>query len=102
MTVSPPRTRPVPAREQGYATLAAVALIAILALASLGMVWGNRAAIDQASAELGQARVDAIARRSRCNKRMLYHYYRNKAGLFQAVLHQKIVERMARVEEAAA
>ena len=47
------------------------------------------------------ARVDAIARRSRCNKRMLYHYYRNKAGLFQAVLHQKIVERMARVEEAA-
>ncbi len=47
------------------------------------------------------ARVDAITRRSRCNKRMLYHYYRNKAGLFQAVLHQKIVERMARVEEAA-
>ena len=61
MTVSPPRTRPVPAREQGYATLAAVALIAILALASLGMVWGNRAAIDQASAELGQARASAAA-----------------------------------------
>ena len=47
------------------------------------------------------ARVDAIARRSRSNKRMLYHYFTDKEGLFRAVLYQKIVERMTRVEEEA-
>jgi TetR/AcrR family transcriptional regulator len=32
------------------------------------------------------ARVDAIADRSRANKRMIYHYYGDKEGLFVAVL----------------
>ena len=50
---------------------------------------------------LAGARVDAIARRSHSNKRMLYHYFGDKDGLFRAVLHQKIVERMTRIEESA-
>jgi len=40
------------------------------------------------------ARVDAIARRAGSNKRMLYHYFKDKAGLFRAVLHWKISDRM--------
>ncbi len=32
------------------------------------------------------ARVDAIAARAKANKRLLYHYYGNKAALYQAVL----------------
>jgi AcrR family transcriptional regulator len=43
------------------------------------------------------ARVEAIARRARTNKRMLYHYFTDKEGLFGAVLRKKIGERMARV-----
>jgi AcrR family transcriptional regulator len=39
------------------------------------------------------ARVDAIARRAKGNKRMLYHYFGNKEALFSAVLRQKIAER---------
>lgn len=39
------------------------------------------------------ARVDAIARRARGNKRMLYHYFGNKEALFTAVLRHKISER---------
>jgi TetR/AcrR family transcriptional regulator len=39
------------------------------------------------------ARVDVIARRAAINKRMLYHYFRDKEGLFRAVLRQKISER---------
>lgn len=39
------------------------------------------------------ARVDAIARRAGSNKRMLYHYFGDKAGLFQAALHEKIARR---------
>ena len=41
------------------------------------------------------ARVDAIARRARINKRMLYHYFGDKEGLFRAVLRHKIAERQA-------
>lgn len=44
------------------------------------------------------ARVDAIARRARINKRMLYHYYGDKAGLFRAVLRHKLQDRQAQVE----
>lgn len=43
------------------------------------------------------ARVDKIAARSRSNKRMIYHYFNDKAGLFRAVLRQKISERTSRV-----
>src|SRR5580704_11919463 len=39
------------------------------------------------------ARIDAIARRAKGNKRMIYHYFGNKEGLFTAVLRQKMAER---------
>lgn len=48
------------------------------------------------------ARVDAIACRAGANKRMLYHYFTDKEGLFRAVLRHKISERMKRVEAQAA
>jgi len=35
---------------------------------------------------LGGARVDEIARRARVNKRMIYHYFGDKQGLYLAVL----------------
>jgi TetR/AcrR family transcriptional regulator len=41
------------------------------------------------------ARVDRIARRARINKRMLYHYFGNKAHLFQEILARKVRERSA-------
>jgi AcrR family transcriptional regulator len=41
------------------------------------------------------ARVDAIARRAKGNKRMLYHYFGNKEALFGAVLRQKMAERQS-------
>ena len=43
------------------------------------------------------ARVDGIARRAKVNKRMLYHYFGSKDGLFQAVLLQTLAERVAHV-----
>jgi TetR/AcrR family transcriptional regulator len=44
------------------------------------------------------ARVDAIARRAAINKRMLYHYFGDKEGLFRAVLRRKLAERQAWAE----
>ncbi len=44
------------------------------------------------------ARVDAIARRAAVNKRMLYHYFGDKEGLFRDVLRRKIAERRAWAE----
>ncbi len=44
------------------------------------------------------ARVSSIARQAKINKRMLYHYFADKEGLFRAVLRHKISERMNRVE----
>jgi AcrR family transcriptional regulator len=44
------------------------------------------------------ARVDVIARRAAINKRMLYHYFGSKKGLFRAVLQRKITERQAWAE----
>lgn len=41
------------------------------------------------------ARVDVIARRAAINKRMLYHYFGDKEGLFRAVLRLKMAERQA-------
>jgi len=43
------------------------------------------------------ARVDAIARRAGVNKRMLYHYFGSKDGLFVAVLQRTLDERLAHV-----
>jgi AcrR family transcriptional regulator len=41
------------------------------------------------------ARVNAIARRARINKRMLYHYFGDKQGLFREILRRKLAERAA-------
>jgi len=41
------------------------------------------------------ARIDAIARRAKGNKRMIYHYFGNKEDLFSAVLRHKMTERRA-------
>src|SRR5438034_9162549 len=41
------------------------------------------------------ARVDAIARRAAINKRMLYHYFGDKEGLFREVLRQTTAQRAA-------
>lgn len=43
------------------------------------------------------ARVDAIARRAGVNKRMLYHYFGSKDGLFVAVLQRTLDDRVAHV-----
>jgi len=60
----------------------------------------RRRILDAALAEFSAhgfagARVDAIARRARGNKRMLYHYFGNKEELFTAVLRFKMAERRA-------
>src|ERR1017187_5319360 len=41
------------------------------------------------------ARVDVIAKNARINKRMLYHYFGDKEGLFREVLRRKISARSA-------
>src|SRR5881398_2606406 len=41
------------------------------------------------------ARVAVIARRARINKRILYHYFGYKAGLFREVLRRKMAQRAA-------
>ena len=41
-----------------------------------------------ARAGLGGARVDSIAARAKANKRMIYHYFHSKEGLFTAVLEE--------------
>ena len=41
---------------------------------------------------LGGARVDAIARRAKANKRMIYHYFTSKEDLFRAVLEEAYLD----------
>ncbi len=54
------------------------------------------AALQEFSAKgFAGARVDVIAKRARINKRMLYHYFGDKEGLFREVLRRKIAERSA-------
>ena len=54
------------------------------------------AALQEFSAKgFAGARVDVIAWRARINKRMLYHYFGDKEGLFREVLRRKIAERAA-------
>src|SRR5439155_24309941 len=48
------------------------------------------------------ARVDVIARRAAINKRMLYHYFGDKAGLFREVLRRKMSQRAAWAASSAA
>jgi TetR/AcrR family transcriptional regulator len=52
-----------------------------------------KAALQEFAARgLAGARVDTIARRARINKRMLYHYFGDKAALFRAILRLKLAE----------
>jgi len=48
------------------------------------------------------ARVDAIARAAGVNKRMLYHYYGDKEGLYRATLHEGIATNLDLVAAAPA
>ena len=55
------------------------------------------AALQEFSARgFAGARVGAIARRAKINKRMLYHYFGDKAGLFREMLRDKIARRVER------
>lgn len=57
------------------------------------------AALKEFSAKgFAGARVDLIARRASINKRMLYHYFGDKEGLFKAVLRRKVSQRQAWAE----
>ena len=51
---------------------------------------------------LAGGRVDVIAQRARINKRMLYHYFGDKQGLYAAVVREKIAGRRRIVAAAAA
>lgn len=54
------------------------------------------AALEEFSARgFSGARVEAIARRAPVNKRMLYHYFGDKEGLFREVLRRKMAQRAA-------
>lgn len=60
-----------------------------------------RAALREFAAKgFAGARVDAVARRAAINKRMLYHYFGDKEGLFREVLRRKISERQSLTEVA--
>ncbi|MBI3706813.1 MAG: TetR family transcriptional regulator [Proteobacteria bacterium] len=48
----------------------------------------STAAAEFARHGFGGGRVDRIARRARANKRMIYHYFGNKDGLYLAVLER--------------
>jgi AcrR family transcriptional regulator len=41
---------------------------------------------------LGGARVDVIAEKAKANKRMIYHYFESKEGLFQQVLEAAYID----------
>lgn len=41
---------------------------------------------------LGGARVDVISEKARANKRMIYHYFGSKEGLFQTVLENAYID----------
>lgn len=49
---------------------------------------------------LAGARVDAIARRARVNKRMLYHYFGHKEDLFREIIRRKVAARAAAIADA--
>ncbi len=51
----------------------------------------DAATVEFARKGLGGARVDAIAERSKSNKRMIYHYFGSKEELFQAVIEAAYV-----------
>lgn len=59
----------------------------------------NRARILEAACDefaavgFAGARVDGIARRAGCNKQLIYHYFGDKNGLFEAVLTEILADR---------
>ena len=53
----------------------------------------SAALAEFASKGISGARVDRIATRSKTNKRMLYHYFGSKDGLYRAVLKQRLSDR---------
>lgn len=57
-------------------------------------------AAQQEFAEYGPAgaRVDQVAQRASVNKRMIYHYFDSKDGLFRAVLRSVLEDALAEVE----
>ena len=57
-------------------------------------------AAQQEFAEHGPAgaRVDQVARRAGVNKRMIYHYFDSKDGLFRAVLSSVLADAMAEID----
>ncbi len=60
-----------------------------------------KAALAEFAAKgLAGARVDAIARRARVNKRMLFYCFGSKAALYREVLRRKLGENLALVETA--
>ena len=48
------------------------------------------------------ARVDAIAARANVNKRMLYHYFGSKEGLYREILSRRLHDRMPTLQSAVA
>jgi AcrR family transcriptional regulator len=48
------------------------------------------------------ARVDAIAARAKVNKRMLYHYFGSKEGLYREILSRRLHDRMPTLQSAVA
>jgi len=52
----------------------------------------DAATVEFARKGLGGARVDAIAARAKSNKRMIYHYFGSKEGLFSAVLESAYLD----------
>lgn len=60
-----------------------------------------KAALTEFAAKgLAGARVDAIARRARVNKRMLFYCFGSKAALYREVLRRKLGENSALIEAA--
>jgi AcrR family transcriptional regulator len=54
----------------------------------------REAAVEEFSAVgFAGARVDTIARRAGCNKQLIYHYFGDKAGLFEEVMRQIAADR---------
>jgi AcrR family transcriptional regulator len=64
----------------------------------------NAAKVEFAKLGLAGARIDSIALRAKSNKRMIYEYFGNKEGLFEAVLESayqgiRQAERKLKLEE---
>lgn len=59
----------------------------------------DAALTEFAAKGISGARVDAIAERAGTNKRMIYHYFASKEGLYRAVLHEGLSRQPASVAD---